>query len=133
MSAKNVRLLVLDETAQYSHDIEECARLTYTGYRLEVRYADSEQCANELSKHWEPSVVIVDAYLPKNDSFTLLESYRAKQVPVIMASATLSHDIENSARARGASAYVEKSESFDDLEGLLTLLDDVSDDVQTVQ
>ncbi len=126
MIRKNVRLLVLDENSQYSESIRECAEMTHHSFDLEVKCVEDEGEARELIKSWDPSVIILDAYLPKSNSFSMLEGYLAELVPVIMASSTLSREIQRSAMAKGAVGYVEKSENFDELESLLTLLEDVS-------
>jgi len=126
MKTKNVRLLVVDENNQYSDSIQECAELAYPGYHLEVKCAHNEANTRELLKSWDPSVVILDAYLPESDSFSMLESYLAGLVPVIMTSTALSKEIEKSAMAKGAVGYVEKNDNPEELESLLHLLEDVS-------
>ena len=123
---KEVRLLILDESERYSKAIRECAEMSPPDYQLTVQFADNEKKALEIMKNWDPSVVLLDAHMPRLDAFDVLERYMAEIVPVIVTSSSTSRDIEASARSHGAIGYFAKSENPDEIEWLLSSIGNVS-------
>lgn len=125
-----VKLLVVDEHSQYCSLIREHAEMYGHALKLVCECVNSGREALEKISTWEPSVVLLDAHLPDINSFEVLDACRNGRATVVVSSDVCSRDIENSARAHGASGYVTKSENPEDIEALLVELATVSLPVQ---
>lgn len=111
-------LLVQDRRGSVQH-IREHAEMNDHRYRIELRHTASGAKAVELAKSWEPSIIVVDAFLSDTNSFELLEQIKDHHMPVVITGPDPSAEIEQSARDHGAAAYLSSSEDPDTLEELL--------------
>jgi CheY-like chemotaxis protein len=123
---KQIRLLVVDDSDNYSELIRNAADHTLSNFDLTIKHAESESEVLSILKSWDPTVVIMDAHTEAIDSLGALERYMAELVPVIMVSDSPSREIEHSSLTRGAVGYTTKSEGVDELESLLTQVGEVS-------
>ncbi|MBX7144074.1 MAG: response regulator [Oligoflexia bacterium] len=124
--SKEVKLLVVDEHDQYCTLIQEHAELYGHSLKIVCECVNSGREALERITKWEPSVVLLDAHLPDMNSFEVLDACRNGRATVVVSSEVCSREIEDSARAHGASGYVTKSDNPEDIEALLYELATVS-------
>ena len=87
--------------------------------------ADYKEAIAKIAS-WKPSVILLDAHLQDVNSFEVLDSCREGRATVVVASDVCSREIMDSARDHGASGYVTKSESPEEIEALLFELATVS-------
>ena len=121
-----VKLLVIDDFSSFfeiiSHYADICSHLV----RIECKYAACESEALGIIKEWDPSVVLVDLYLPDLNGFDFVERYRDMLPPIIITCESRSRELEERARLRGASAYLQKSDNPDDMEYVLNKIINVA-------
>jgi two-component system nitrate/nitrite response regulator NarL len=84
-----------------------------------VGEADSGAAALEAIAQFEPDVVLLDLRMPDLDGFGVLERLRALDpqpaTRVVIVSASLDDDVEDSARAAGAAACIGKEHARADI------------------
>ncbi len=127
---KTVKLLVVDEQPGYCELIREHAEICSHQIDIICEYVTSGREAIEKIAEWKPSVILLDAHLQDINSFEVLESCREGRATVVVASDHCSRAIMDSARERGASGYVTKSENPEEIEALLVELATVSAPVE---
>lgn len=132
---KQVRLLVvgdtqLDDNSDYYSHLQEYADLSRHVYDISYQFTASGTKAVELIGSWQPSVILVDAHLEDRHSFDVLQSGIDASVPVVVTSEFNSPEIEESAIANGAAAYLPKSDSPEDLEILLNRIAELAVEIQ---
>lgn len=120
--AKRVRLLVVDDQPEYFSQLAECAELCAYSFRIECRYADSEQAMTDLLTNWRPTVVVLDVHASFAPGFELLNRLQGKAIPVVVTSSNHSKEIERSVMERGAAAYLQKSDDPEEIERALYTL-----------
>lgn len=125
-NTKRVKLLVIDEQVTYCDLIKEHVDICSHQFDIVCECVNSGTEALEKIAEWEPSVILLDAHLQDVNSFAVLDACRYGRATVVVSSDTCSSSIENSARAHGASGYVTKSESPEQIEALLYELATVS-------
>ena len=118
-NSSEVRVLIVDEHETYCKQLSELAEFVGRSVKVACEHARSGAEALEMMESWQPSIVLVDAYIPDMNCFDLVHHCLQGLFPVIVASENPSHEIETSAYERGASGYVIKSEDPDELEMLL--------------
>ena len=123
---KKVRLLVVDEQNKFCDLVREIAELSSHLYDITCEFTESGERALELVKKWDPSVILVDAHLHDVNSCDLVKDCRDARAPVVVTSEEKSVAIEEAARGWGASGYVTKSESMEDVERLVLELADIA-------
>lgn len=123
---KKVRLLVIndhdDEGLRYSALVQEYSELCSYQYDIQCRSVDSRAAAIEIVQGWQPSVVLIDVHLSDMNGLDLVRLYSQDALPVIVCSEFRSAEIEQSAKALGAVAYVPKAHTPEDLESLLAVV-----------
>lgn len=102
---QEVRLLVVQESDDFRHLLEDWIELHSHHYKITVCTTDSGRDGLELMHNWLPSVVLVDAHIADYDSFALVDRCRKTCIPVFVTSAEQSAEIELSAIQSGASGY----------------------------
>ena len=124
---KEIRLLVIDENPGYYQSLSGWAEMCRHEYPVVCRHVRSDEEAPKIISEWEPSVVLIDAYLQDGEPFKFVERCRAEPFQVIVMSSEHSQAIEDSARLHGAAGYLTKSEDPDDLERLLSEIAQVAE------
>jgi len=113
-----VRLLVVDEQESYCELIRKSADIGDMAFEVVCEHAASAAEAIRKIADWEPTVILVDAYLPDMNSLEFLEQCRGTS-PLIVASEHISPSTEESVLSRGASAYIPKTQDPDELDIIL--------------
>lgn len=127
---KTIKLLVVDEQAGYCDLIREHAEICSHQVEILCECVNSGREALERIANWRPSVILLDAHLHDMNCFDVLESCREGRATVVVSSDHCSKEIMDSARDHGASGYITKSESPDQIEALLFELASVSAPVE---
>lgn len=122
-----VRLLVVDEEPGYFGELCEWAEICSHQYKIECQFADSKQRVDELLKTWAPSVVMLDLHIPDLPCFDILNGCLGHAIPVIATGRAISPELEHSALARGAIAYLPKTSDPEELERILHFVANVSE------
>jgi DNA-binding NarL/FixJ family response regulator len=123
---KTIKLLVVDEQDGYCDLIREHAEICSHHVDILCECVNTGKEAIEKIASWKPSVILLDAHLRDVNSFEVLESCREGRATVVVSSDFCSREIMDSARDHGASGYVTKSESPEEIEALLFELASVS-------
>lgn len=123
---KTIKLLVVDEQSGYCDLIREHAEICSHNIDILCECVNSGKEAIAKIASWKPSVILLDAHLKDVNSFEVLDSCREGRATVVVASDFCSREIMDSARDHGASGYVTKSESPEEIEALLFELATVS-------
>lgn len=126
---KKVRLLVVDDQPEYFEFIQEFSEICSHVYDIVCTYADTGEKAFELIRTWEPSIVLVDVHTANLDCFEFLDRCKRGAQPVIAVSNEQSKEIERSVLAKGATAYLPKTENPDEMESLLQEIISFSDEL----
>jgi len=118
-----VHVLVIDDEP----DLLELCRIGLEGSGHKVTTAETAEEGLLAVKTEEPDVVVLDFMMPMTDGLTVLERLRRDvnpqgNVPVVMLSARGRPEDALRGLAAGATAYVVKPFSFDELEDLLTAI-----------
>ena len=119
---RRLTLLVIDEHREYFERIRDCAELCRHQCVVDCHFSSSAVGAEALISRLHPEVVLVDAHLPDTNSLALVQACSHENVPVVVASESVSSDIGDSARKFGAHGYVSKSDDPEEIEALLTQL-----------
>jgi len=124
---KKVKVLIADNQPQFYEQIKEFADVMEDEIELTCEYADSARRTVELISSFEPSVILLDVYMPDMSGFDMLEKCKQGLAPIVVTSNNQSEDIRETALEKGASAFIPKSQNPDDIEGLFYLLADLSE------
>src|SRR5690606_31515740 len=117
-----VRMLVLDDSAQFCEMLRDYAEMCRHEYTIECKHSNSTTEALEIMADWSPTIMLVDAHLSDGDAFELVDRFSDSSSSVVVVADSHSQEIEASARARGADGYLCKSENPDHMESLLYFL-----------
>ena len=124
MYRKKLVMLVADDS---KHDIEAVKRAWKCNMiENELHFVqDGEECLDYLSRHGkyrsrarstDPSVLILDAKMPRLDGLGVLQNIREseehKLLPVVMFTSSREDEIRRRAYEIGANAYVRKPPTF---------------------
>ncbi len=120
-------MLVADHQPSFFEQISQFADVMADEIELSCKYVDSATQALEEIGKWEPSVVLLDVYMPDVSAFDLLEKCRQGIAPIVVTSNNQSEEIREAALDHGACAFIPKSQNPDDIEGLFYLLADLAD------
>ncbi|MCB0338265.1 MAG: response regulator transcription factor [Bdellovibrionales bacterium] len=94
---------------------------------LDCEYASTGKEALRKIASWDPSVVLLDVFMPDINGYEILDGCEGGTAPIIVTSNTSTEDIRDCALARGATAYIQKSNNPDDMERLFYILAELSD------
>lgn len=122
---RGIRLLVVDTDESFIEAIREYGELCSHEYDLEIKFVKSGKEALR-EQRWEPTVVLLDAYLPDINAFTLLAEFKSKIVPVIFASENRGEDLVSCAAKGGAMSVFFKGIEPEELEALFAKIAEVS-------
>ncbi len=126
----NVKLLVVDEHREYCALLKEQLEQITHGVQISCQFVHSGQDAIDAISEWEPSVVLLDAHLEDVSSFLVLDACRFSKATVVVSSDASGSEVEEKARAHGASGFFRKSYHPETLGALLNELAKVSLPVQ---
>jgi DNA-binding response OmpR family regulator len=115
-----MRVLVIDDETE----LLQLCRIALEAGGHEVTTAESGQEGLDAVKSDRPDVIVLDFMMPSVDGLSVLERLqrdvdREREVPVVMLSARGRPEDALRGLAAGATAYVIKPFSLDDLESLL--------------
>ena len=118
------RILVVEDDAATRALLVEA--LSDEGY--EVRAAGRGDEGLALLKHWRPSAVVLDVVLPGLDAVEFralqMDVPTARDVPVLLLSATHAHTLDRIAADVGAAAWLAKPFELDEFLGAVARLVD---------
>nr|WP_284504018.1 response regulator [Caballeronia sp. GAWG2-1] len=116
-----IRALVIDDDEDYTQAL--VAVLELEGF--DVRTADCLKCF-EITRHWMPSVVLLDIEMPIMSGFRVAKELRklehCTRVPIIAHTSLPEDDVLVHGMPVGIDAYCRKGNSPDALVSLLRLL-----------
>ena len=107
MNVNTTRILVVDDEPDIRRLV--CEILQDEGY--EVAMAENASAARELKKSYQPSLILLDIWMPDADGITLLKEWVAEDsilCPVIMMSGHGSVEAAVEATRLGAYDFLEK-------------------------
>ncbi|MFL6238130.1 MAG: response regulator transcription factor [Actinomycetes bacterium] len=112
-------------------DLLQLCRIALEGTGHQVTTAESAEEGLAVTVTAEPDVIVLDFMMPKTDGLTVLERLHRDvdpggRVPVLMLSARGRPEDALRGLAAGATAYMTKPFSFDELEDLLIAIVDES-------
>lgn len=116
---KKVRLLVVDECPNYVELLKHSAEIWNGNFQIEVRQVESGEEAISSIDDWDPTVILVDAFIPDMICHDFVEMLSTGVVPLIVTSDHSCEVTGESVLLRGASAYVPKTNDPDVVEQLL--------------
>ena len=122
---KDVRVLVVDDNDDHYEHICEAASMYNPEFNLELQRADSRESVAEVSKTWEPTVVLVDIHI-LSDALKLIEQLSHAGYPVVATSTVRVPEIAEAAQQYGAVGYFNKSDNLDDIEVLFEYMASVA-------
>lgn len=129
---KDVRLLVIDDHAEYFVRLSECSEMYNPEYRVECKLVTALHEALEVATKWEPSVVLVDLHV-SGEALEYVKRIAEVGAPVVATTVTRMPDCQAIAEHCGAVGYVVKSEDLEDLEELLDYVASVARDTVVSQ
>lgn len=124
---RRLKVLIADHHPQFFQQISDFADVMADEIELTCKFADSATQALEMISSWEPSVIMLDVYMPDLSAFDVIEQCRQGVAPIVVTSNNQSEDIREAALDRGACAFIPKSQNPDDIEGLFYLLADLAE------
>src|SRR5690606_34546929 len=113
------RILLVDDTPANLVLLRRI--LSGAGYG-NVRETEDPEGALQLTREWEPDLIVLDLHMPRLDGVRFLELLRSREagwefLPVLVLTADTTHDALKSALAAGANDFATKP--FDAHEVLL--------------
>lgn len=115
---KAIKLLIVDDQPSFCSLLTEQAELWEFQYEISCQFASTGEEAKRLMQSWHPSVVLLDLHAAE-ESLELIRNWTGGMSSVIATSTTCSKEMEETALAHGADAYVPKSENPDELHHLM--------------
>lgn len=115
---KTIKLLIVDDQPNFCSLLAEQAELWDYHCDISCQFASTGEEAKKLMQSWHPSVVLLDLHAAE-ESLELIRNWTGGISSVIATSSTCSKEIEETALAHGADAYVPKSENPDEIQHLM--------------
>jgi len=129
---KQVRLLVVDDHAEFCDMVKEIVDLSGHIFEITCEFAANKEAASLLMNTFEPSVVLLDAHLEDGNSMQCLSDWKHLPAQVVVTSVRNSPGIEKAARNGGASGYCPKSSKLEDVERLVHELAEMAGDTYRI-
>lgn len=124
---RQVRALVIDEHDGHYRTLKEFSEVMEGEIRYESAFAKSTTEAAGLIKKFEPSVIIINAYMKKNSGMTILEHCAYGAVPIVVLSDFHSEELRERVIDKGASALAKRSANPEEMEQFFYLMADLSE------
>lgn len=121
-----VKLLIVNEEDDFSDLLKKHIELNQYQGRIIFKQVCSQDDAVELLKNWQPSVVMIDAYLPDVNSLDLVERWQGGTAQLIVTSDNKHKNLEVEALRKGASAVVIKSYDIDSINETIQQINDLA-------
>jgi DNA-binding NarL/FixJ family response regulator len=118
---RQIKLLVVDEHSEHYSHVQEAAEMYNSEFSVECRRVSDSKEALQVAAEWQPSVVMVDLHIVA-DSLELLGKIAEQGAAVVATSETRIPELSERLSQYGASGYLIKSESPDDIEALLSYI-----------
>jgi DNA-binding NarL/FixJ family response regulator len=118
---KQIKLLVVDDHTDHFSHVQEAAEMYHAEFAVECRLVSSSTEALQVASEWQPSVVMVDLHIVA-DALDLLGKIAEQGAAVVATSETRIPELSERLSQYGASGYLVKSESHDDIEALLSYI-----------
>lgn len=122
---KEVKLLVVDDLADYFDHMRAIADMYSSQFSMECKLVQGDEEANREMESWGPSVVLVDVHL-LSSALELIRNLTEKGAAVIAMSEGRIPKLAETAQAYGAVGCFTKSDNPDDLEKLVGYIASVS-------
>lgn len=123
---KNVKLLVLDENAEYFEQLKDCAEMCSHEFTVECFFSSDEKEAMKIIEKEHPSVILMDPYTPEVNGREFIEKCQEGVTSVVVTSENTVPEMDEVSREWGAEAYITKSENPDDVEQALRTIVDLA-------
>jgi len=114
-----MRILIVDSSVQIMERLEEM--LLESATVTEIDKAVSYPGAEILFKQNKPDILLLDIYLPENDSLNILKEINKSRCPpiVVILSGQTGNYIEEQYRLLGANFFFDKYHDFEKIPGLI--------------
>lgn len=123
---RKIRLLVADRDGKHFCDLVKFADIMGNELDFECKFAPSSRSMFSLMKNWEPNVVLLDVYLSDTSALEILDRCNEASPPIVITSDYQLENLRDLALAKGATAFITKSDNPEDLEILFYTLADIS-------
>ena len=127
-----MRLLIVDDHEHYRELIEHSIDMWNERYEFKCEFADNATEAMKRIIDFAPTIVLADAYIPDMNSMEFIAQCNSMAVPLVVTSDHISPELEDSAIARGARAYLPKSNDPDEIEYILEQIAYLADEQELV-
>lgn len=119
LGKKLVKLLIVHEHETVRSLLHEYAELAKHDHDVICEDASSIEEVNAKICEWVPSVVLVDVHNTAVDCLSVLERWKHGISSIVVTGGSRSQALEQSLRARGATAYIPATEAPEDVDSLL--------------
>jgi len=118
MVSRTIRLLLLDDSSFFTEGMMERCEFEVAEYGIDVKVVDNLDEAIALVRSWSPDVILFDVYTDLAHSFELLARWKDVAF-VVVTSEKHSQEIELRVLEAGASAFLPKPSTLEDIERVL--------------
>jgi DNA-binding NarL/FixJ family response regulator len=118
MRSRTIRILFLDDNSFFTDGVVDQCEIEGAEYGIDARVVDNLDEATALVRSWCPDVILFDAYTAVAHSFELIARWKDVAFVVVMSECH-SPEIELRILEAGASAFLPKSSSGEEIDRVL--------------
>lgn len=118
MRSRTIRILFLDDNSFFTEGAVERCEIDGADYGIDARLVDNLDEAVALVRSWSPDVILFDVYTSLGHSFQLIDRWKDMAF-VVVTSERHSREIEHRVLEAGASAFLPKPSTAEEIERIL--------------